>query len=63
MKQLEQKDKETYCWECPRCGTTHAENVFVCNQWNREGECVYNCNDRPLYEKILTTQKEISCAE
>lgn len=42
----------SYYWECPRCGTVHNEDVLICNQWTRDGECGYNCNDRPLVNKF-----------
>lgn len=58
---MKAKTSKTYYWECPRCNVTHAENVLICNQWSRNGECGYNSNDRPLYKKLLTTQKQISC--
>lgn len=48
MKQLD-KEQEPYYWDCPRCGTTHHENVLQCEQWTRNGVCGCYRDDAPLY--------------
>lgn len=52
MKQLK-KDKNTYYWDCPRCGTSHTEDVMKCEQWTRDGLCDCWCDGTMLEKRLL----------